>query len=181
MPGTHETRNLVFYWLCFLLYCFQKIATRRSLRLRPGSLSGSFTYCASCMFSRSVSNKSQQGGPYDQLRFLELSFIIVLCRLVSQPGSCFSFFVLILIFWPDVVQIWLWDAFQWLQNDQVYRIPTTFRPIWTIICKFRPIFDPQIEGFDLMIFTSMGLRVLTLTPLTLGWEPTVPNHEHRQR
>ena len=72
-----------------------------------------------------------------------------------------------------MVQIWLWDAFQWLQNDQLYRIPTKFRPIWTIIRKFRPIFDPQIEGFDLMIFTSMGPRVLTLGPLTLGWESTV--------
>ena len=72
-----------------------------------------------------------------------------------------------------MVQIWLWDAFQWLQNDQIYRIPTKFRPIWTIICKFRLIFDPQIEGFDLMIFTSMGPRVLTLRPLTLGWESTV--------
>ena len=77
------------------------------------------------------------------------------------------------IFWPVVVQIWLWDAFQWLQNAQLYRIPTKFRPIWTIIRKFRPIFDPKIEGFDLMIFTSTGPRVLTLTPLTLGWEPTV--------
>ena len=71
-----------------------------------------------------------------------------------------------------MVQIWPWDAFQWLQNDQLYRIPTKFRPIWTIIFKFRPIFDPQIEDFDLMIFTSMGPRVLTLRPLTLAWEST---------
>ena len=36
----------------------------------------------------------------------------------------FIFVFEFLIFWPVVVQIWLWDTSQWLQNDQLYRIAT---------------------------------------------------------
>ena len=81
-----------------------------------------------------------------------------------------------LIFGPIVVQTWVWDAFQWFQNDQPYRISTKFHLIWIHIRNFRPILNPRIEGVDLMFFVPMGLRVLTLRPSTLGWEPIVYGH-----
>ena len=65
-----------------------------------------------------------------------------------------------------MVQIWLWDAFQWLQNDQLYRISTKFHPIWTRIRKNISIFD-----YDFCIHRTEGLDLKALD-LRLGTDCT---------
>ena len=60
------------------------------------------------------------------------------------PAHIFCFFVF-LICWTVLVRIWPWDASQCLQSDQVYRIPTKFRPISRNIRDVRSIFYQTID------------------------------------